>query len=996
MIDQEDPKNPYTDDILAGMLKTSRNRVTTLRKVLNIPNSNERRRTVLLEEMRAILEEAPSITNTELTKRLQLAGYQLSRFIVGQTRQYLEEFEKEEQEPTIAYNQAIAHHDSGKMEPGETSFRQGKGTVAFDGVIGASNSLKEQIRQVQAAVMYPPNGLNILICGEAGVGKSSLVEAIFSFGKESGRFDDSSSLIVLNCADYADNPQLLLSQLFGHVKGAYTGAEANKEGLVKKADRGILFLDEVHRLPPEGQEKLFYLLDTGKYRRLGETEVEHSAQVMLIAATTENIESALLLTFRRRIPVVIELPSLADRPMQERYELIYYFAVREAAKLNAGIFITRDAVKALLVYDCPGNIGQLKNDIQVACARAYLKYLTGHNPKVRIGLLELPFFVNSQLLLAGSGTRTLARYAQGDLSVNPDDAKMVLDTAHSEASVREDLYQYIDMRMHQLRKQNVPAETIRMLIGDEVKEKFSQVSEYLINHEGKLDFEEITRSFEPSTLESIYIVRDLLNRRNYPDSDVFYWCLGMHLNAAFTRLRNGNKIYNPNLEQIRQSHPKEFQVAQEAVRELEKYWNLEIGEDECGFLTMYFQMLSPDNKQDARIGTVIVTHGNVASNILKVVEFMKVASNIRAIDMDLTERPESVMARVEEAALEVNRGKGILLLIDMGSLVHLGGIISEKHGVPVRVVDRVDTVMAIHAMEKISEGYRLEDVARLIRRTPLLALDQQADPKKERAVLTICVTGEGAALTLRKMLETAFENTAWKDVPIIPIGYLNDKNLMEEIGECQRQYDIVATVGTINPNLAGITFISLQEIMEGKGLERLYRNLSAAYDNHDGQIPETLSIPGTKLTGNLFDPSLIRLYEKSPHKGQVIEDLCRAMIAGGYVTDQYAIDIYKRELLGPTVYKGRIAIPHGLAEHVLIPSIGVAVLREPVEWSHDVPVKMVFLLALPEDCHEIMISLCRLFDNEALMGQIFSRSDPEEIRNMLTEAMYLREPSALM
>jgi Sigma-54 interaction domain. len=69
-----------------------------------------------------------------------------------------------------------------------------------------------------------------------------------------------SPFIVFNCADYADNPQLLMSQLFGYVKGAFTGAESSKAGLVEKADGGILFLDEVHRLPSEGQEILFFYL----------------------------------------------------------------------------------------------------------------------------------------------------------------------------------------------------------------------------------------------------------------------------------------------------------------------------------------------------------------------------------------------------------------------------------------------------------------------------------------------------------------------------------------------------------------------------------------------------------------------------------------------------------------------------------------------------------------------------------------------------------------
>jgi transcriptional regulator with AAA-type ATPase domain len=90
------------------------------------------------------------------------------------------------------------------------------------------------------------------------------------------------------------------------IDGHCTGAEVDKEGLVEKANQGILFLDEIHRLPPEGQEILYYLIDKGKFRRLGESDTFRNVSLMLIAATTENIESFLLLPFHRRIPMVIE------------------------------------------------------------------------------------------------------------------------------------------------------------------------------------------------------------------------------------------------------------------------------------------------------------------------------------------------------------------------------------------------------------------------------------------------------------------------------------------------------------------------------------------------------------------------------------------------------------------------------------------------------------------------------------------------------------------
>ncbi len=104
-------------------------------------------------------------------------------------------------------------------------------------------------------------------------------------------------------------------------KGAYTGAAQDSPGLIAKADGGILFLDEIHRLPPEGQEMLFTFIDKGIYRPLGESAQVHEASVQIIGATTESSES-FLSTFNRRIPMAITLPNLASRSLDERYEII--------------------------------------------------------------------------------------------------------------------------------------------------------------------------------------------------------------------------------------------------------------------------------------------------------------------------------------------------------------------------------------------------------------------------------------------------------------------------------------------------------------------------------------------------------------------------------------------------------------------------------------------------------------------------------------------------
>ena len=277
----------------------------------------------------------------------------------------------------------------------------------FDSLIGSSKSLRTDIEQAKAAILYPPHGLHTLITGPTGVGKSHFAGAMFDYAKKSGRLSESAPLITFNCADYAENPQLLMSQLFGYSKGAFTGAVTSNPGLVEMADKGILFLDEIHRLHPEGQEKLFLLMDKGIFSRLGETTKTRHAEVLLVCATTESPESTMLGTFLRRIPVYIKLPSLSERSILERLQLVFFFFWGQAEKLKEKIIVDRQIISTFVHYDCPGNIGQLASDIRLTCANAYYKSLLLHRDYLEIEFGNLDSNIALSLFTVGGNSKVL-------------------------------------------------------------------------------------------------------------------------------------------------------------------------------------------------------------------------------------------------------------------------------------------------------------------------------------------------------------------------------------------------------------------------------------------------------------------------------------------------------------------------------------------------------------------------------------------------------------
>ncbi len=185
--------------------------------------------------------------------------------------------------------------------------------------------MARSIEQLKTALYYPENGLPVLLTGESGTGKSYMVKIVYHFCLANDLIKEDARMITLNCAQYANNPELLTSHLFGHVKGAFTGADEDHRGIFEEANGGILFLDEVHRLNAEGQEKLFTYLDQGIIYRMGETNNPRKVNTRLFFATTEDLNSVFLSTFIRRIPVQIELPPLEQRTQNERLEMIYDF-----------------------------------------------------------------------------------------------------------------------------------------------------------------------------------------------------------------------------------------------------------------------------------------------------------------------------------------------------------------------------------------------------------------------------------------------------------------------------------------------------------------------------------------------------------------------------------------------------------------------------------------------------------------------------------------------
>ena len=347
--------------------------------------------------------------------------------------------------------------------------------VDMDKFLKRNPSLFHQIEQGKAAILYPGDGMHMLLLGETGVGKSLFADLLHKYGIQSGKLAEASPFIQFNCADYAHNPQLLMSQLFGHVKGAYTGAETNKTGLLEKANGGILFLDEIHRLPIEGQEMLFTYIDRGVFRRLGESEKDHHANVLIIGATTEK-KDTLLKTFIRRLPIIIDLPSLRERSIEERHQLFDTFVQQEVDQLGVPMYFSKNALKAFLHYKCELNIGQFKADIRIAFAKSYARFLAVKEDYLRVSSKDLPDYIRAGLLSNAAHRQMWSKYEVTNrqaIQYLPSTATVTEVSVPSESTI----YREMNTRYRELEQNKASAEEIQKAMEHDLKTYFKLTGE---------------------------------------------------------------------------------------------------------------------------------------------------------------------------------------------------------------------------------------------------------------------------------------------------------------------------------------------------------------------------------------------------------------------------------------------------------------------------------------------------------------------------------------
>jgi two-component system response regulator HydG len=241
-----------------------------------------------------------------------------------------------------------------KMEP----LRVAQGQPAAQGLIGRSPAFQQMLKLV---ARVGPSGASVLLLGESGTGKELVARAVHEASPRA-----AAPLVVVDCASLPE--ALFESELFGHERGSFTGAHANKAGLVEAASGGTLFLDEVGDIPLAMQVKLLRLLESGTYRRVGSTDLRRT-DVRVVAATHRDLQAMVAAgSFREDLFYRLSTFPIHLPPLRERVEDIPLLAVALLARVTPErrLSLSKDALARLMAHAFPGNVRELRNVLERA------------------------------------------------------------------------------------------------------------------------------------------------------------------------------------------------------------------------------------------------------------------------------------------------------------------------------------------------------------------------------------------------------------------------------------------------------------------------------------------------------------------------------------------------------------------------------------------------------------------------------------------------------
>ena len=682
---------------------------------------------------------------------------------------------------------------------------------SFHSLIGYNHLLKTKIQSLKAAVSYPPYPLPIFISGMEGTGKTLVANCIYSYVKEKEIFDETSTFKVIKCETLESTA--LLDTIFDN------------------PPKGLILFDNVDLAPNSFSTQLMHRI------RQYYSHHSYAEQKTLFVFTSESNSISL---FQLNFGIPIKLPNINRYSLHERFQLAKKFFLIEAKNLKTDVYIESSILALFLLYLPQHNITQLANDIRISCVNAYSS--NEKTPRV-INATHLPsevlkgFFNYSKMkehldeIISPKMLYTFNADKQAMLILNNTSYKDLVTYAPNMNNLKlmgscdKSSIQIITNQLFESASQIITSQQLKRKIGERL---FNMVKEFFGNCQDYF--------------------HQLYNNKNI-------FALSMMLDSKIRQNSIIPDLTNDQFHYILSHYPDEFKMTTEFSGQLEKRFDITFTLNEIALMCLTISSQHPSPNEKPHPGLLIVMHGvNAAKSMADVVNQLLNINIAHSYDMPLTESVSDAYRHITEIIQQIDQGLGVLILSDMGSLSFFGSILSKELHIKTHTLEMVSTPIALESAQRILRENDIDIIYNdLIHfnfknstfQTSLYKLNK---PKKKNVIITLCLTGEGSAIKLKNMIEysATIDST---HIDVIPLSILNHKDALQQINKIAKKKEILAIVGTINPNIHNIPFISIDKML----MNNNYSELKRIIENNLEPLPERDTVTDEEILNNVKD-----------------------------------------------------------------------------------------------------------------------------------------------
>ena len=333
-------------------------------------------------------------------------------------------------------------------------------------------------------------------------------------------------------------------------------------------------------------------------------------------------------------------------------------------------------MRALLSYNCPNNVGQLKSDIQLICAKSYSLYLTNKKDDVRIVSRNLPSYIQDGLYKEKEHRSIWNKLIGEEIDFFKFSAKSTESFSFDNNDAG--IYSFIKNKLENLKSQGISNIDIEEILEKDIANYYTISSNAITN---EINRKNLYNIMDDNILDCFDLIINYINKQlNHTLNSNIYTAFALHINTLIRRINNDKPIVNPNLSKIKKLYKKEFQIALGIREILENTLNISVPLEECGYLALFLvpEMKFSDSIDDM-VKIIVIAHGeSTASSMKDVVSKLLGEDCIIAIDAPIEISAAEILNKLRDIIKNTKSNGGYLLLVDMGSFTTFAEIIEDE------------------------------------------------------------------------------------------------------------------------------------------------------------------------------------------------------------------------------------------------------------------------------------------------------------------------------